>query len=181
MNQTEIIRNKKLPPDSLDNNGDTLLALLIPAIGCLGFGLALLSNWGPLNEPEHEKVYGFTFFLVLLAYTVYAFIIERNTNRIVTGLDRSKNLSLVNQAIKELKWVAANIDNESTKTVQIDSWGMNKGYKMVIIIDDNAVYFNIRNRGSYKGRLPYAFGGNTFYALKFRNKLTMAKLKVMEA
>jgi hypothetical protein len=181
MNQLEIIKNKKLPPDSLDNSGDKLLALLLPAIGCLGFGLALLFNWGPLNEPDHVKAYCFIFFLALVAYTIYAFNTERNIDKIVTGLSRAENLLLVNQSLKELKWADVNIDDKFIKTVQIDSWGMNNGYKLVIIIDYNAVYFNIRNRGSYKGRLPYAFGGNTFYALKLRNRLVTTKLELKQA
>ncbi|WP_310392902.1 hypothetical protein [Hymenobacter sp.] len=181
MNQIEIIRNKKLPPDSLDNKGDKFLALFAPAIGCLGFGLALFFNWGPLNEPEYVKAYCFTFFLALAAYTIYAFNTERNIDKVVTGLSLAENLLLVNQSLKELKWADVNIDDKFTKTVQIDSWGMNKGYKLVIIIDDDAVYFNVRNRGSYKGRLPYAFGGNTFYALKFRNKIITTNLKLKQA
>lgn len=181
MNPIEIIRNKELRPDSLDNKGDKFLALFAPAIGCLGFGLALLFNWGPLHEPEHVKVYCFIFFLALVAYTIYAFNTEKNIEKIVTGLSRTENLLLVNQSLKELKWPDVNIDNEFIKTVQIDSWGMNNGYKVVIIVDEDAVYFNIRNRGSYKGRLPYAFGGNTFYALKLRNKLVTTKLELKQA
>lgn len=181
MNQLEIVKTKKLPPDSLDNNGDKLLALLLPALGCVGFGLALLFDWRPLNEPEHVKVYCFIFFLALVAYTIYAFNTERNLNKIVTGLSRAENLFLVNKSLKELKWVDVNIDDNFTKLVQIDSWGMNKGYKVMVIIDDDAVYFNVRNRGSYKGRLPYAFGGNTFYGLKFRSKLITTKLKLKQA
>ena len=177
MNSNEVIKNRELPADSLDNADDKFLALAIPGIGCLAFGLAWLFNWGPPKEPENFKVYAFCFFLTSLAYTFFAFRSERKIRVIVTGLGKDYNLSLVNQTLKKLKWAGKEVEDKYVKTVQINSWGMNKGYKLVIVIDNNTVYFNIRNLGSYKGRLPYAFGGNLFYALKFRNELTTAKLK----
>ena len=178
MNLVETIRNKALPPDSLDNNGDKFLALFAPSLGCLVFGLSLFFNWGPLNEPVHVKIYCFVFCLTVLVYTIFAFYTERNLEKLATGLGQDDNLLLANLTLKGLKWPLHESDNKFIKTVQIDSWGMNNGYKLVIIIADNAIYFNIRNRGSYKGRLPYAFGGNLFYALKFRNKLITTKLKL---
>ena len=174
MNIQEVVCKGILPEDELNTAERKILLLFILGFAAVFFGAAYLFHWGPQAEPLQFRLYFFIFFITLLLYTLYSFSTENRLSKIATGLSDSENLRLADLTAQRQGWVLEEKKGHFLRVYHKSSWGWNQGYKLVVAADDGAIYYNLRNKGSSKGRLPYSFGLNTFYRKKLLHSISQS-------
>lgn len=148
MTETElqnIIRNKELPKDELDDFWDNFFGFLP-----LFIFLFVSKN----------NIIFLIVFIILIFYTFYSKFNEKKMISIETYFNKVENIGLIEKIAEEQQW--------ETKTNQNGFYEFyipflfnQPGHKLTLIASDNAISLNLRNIGSAKGRMPYLFGIDT--------------------
>lgn len=166
----EALRRQKVPTDELDNIWDKLFGSLPTAMLFIGFGLALFSKATNQSLSLEHKLYFFLLATLLFLYTLWSFTSEKKLKKISTNLSLNDNLKLVTLTLKELGWkVSGKGDNYFIAYIPF-ILGFD-GHKLIVIIKDKEILYNLRNVGSGRGRMPYLFGIDTFKEIKLKKKI----------
>ena len=78
-----------------------------------------------------------------------------------TGLPLQQNLLLIEQIAAQQAW-STKTDKTNYKEYLLPSVLGNQGHKLTVLLLDNEILLNLRNRGSGGRRMPYMFGIDTF-------------------
>jgi hypothetical protein len=140
-----IIKNKELPKDELDDFWDNLFGFLPLFI----FLIVSKSNIAFLIIN-----------LILIFYTLYSKFTEKKLIAIVTPFNEAENISLIEKIADEQQW-KIKTKQDALYEFYIPFLFNQPGHKLTLIARDNAVLLNLRNIGSTKGRMPYLFGIDT--------------------
>ena len=166
----EAVRLQKVPKDELDDIWDKAFGCLPAAMLFIGYGLALFSKETPHSMSFENRVYFFLLATMLFTYTFWSFHSEKNLKKITTNLSFNDNIKLVTLTLQELRWPVSRKGNDHI-TSYIPFVLGSQGHKLILIIQDNEILYNLRNVGSIKGRMPYSFGIDTFKEMKFKRKI----------
>lgn len=166
----EIIkRNKKLPKDELDDFWDNFLFFAIIFIYFLTVSFVFF-NGLIKNNLQNIQVLLFTGGIIILQYTIWSKINEKNLKKIKTELNVERNIKLIKELCKNEKWDLIFIKN-SYFQISIKTFFNIKTHKLIFICSEREILFNLRNVGSYKGRMPYNFGIDTIKEFNIRKKI----------
>lgn len=181
MNKQEIAKAiiiKKIPSDDLDSFLDNFLGNLFQIMLILLFGYILLFE--EFSQKSASKKTIFILFLVSfiwLAYGIYKKLTEKKLKSIYTNLSFNRNQKLIKEIIDEKKLNLITSGNGYYR-IHISSW-MNKGCRLIVLVDENVIYYNLRFVGSSRGRPPYSLGFVPYHRHKFmraiNDKLALIK------
>ena len=167
----EIIRKGKIPKDGLDNFWSKFFGSLPAGLLFIAFGSSFFDKEGIAIE---YKLLFFSLSAVLFIYTLWCFYKERDLKVIRTGLPKTENLKVLQQAIKQLNWRIDRRVREDYHEVDIPLVFGGTGHRMIVILDENRFHYNIRNVGTGIGRFPYLFGIDTIKEWNFNRAITRA-------
>ena len=157
-----IIKNKKLPKDELNNFWNNIggVFLYLPFV----LSVSLQSPW--------ELI---TISALLAVYTTYLYKNERNLITISTNKAVDINNQVVKTLIKKLNLTVIKHSNNYFEVYAPATFlGLSEDrYKVTLITIDNKILFNLRNIGSWDGRIPFSFG---FTNKKTKNIIQEIKL-----
>lgn len=143
--QKAIIERKELPKDELDNFGDNVM-------GYIPFLLFLVV--------AKDSLVALLIVILLILYTFYCKTQERKLIAVPLDGSATLNWEQINKIAGIERW-------------KIKSEGLWCGeyyipfvfgqlsHKLTVLMTDDALYLNIRNIGTSKGRFPYLFGTDT--------------------
>jgi hypothetical protein len=161
------VEERKLPPDSLDDRWG-LLAGQLPFMMFVFTGLVIVINKNNPMNPRTEWVL-LCFAIVLQLISIYFLATERELKRLSTGINKAENDRLIEDSLKELKWKYRK--TKAHYLCEIPLIFGQTGFFMNVISEDNYIYYNIRNIGTGRGRMPFLFGLESLNAAKFRRKI----------
>lgn len=171
VDSSKIIRNGKLPKDELDNFWDKFYGAT--PTGMLFIG-ALFSFFAKTTEQsvsfEHKLIF-FSISTFLFSLTLWYFHTERNLKQLHTGFTKEQNLKIYQQAIRQLGWRTSKKVNDHHKIIELPFAFGFVGHKLTVLIEEQTIYFNLRNVGTPTGRLPYLLGIDTFKELQFKRAI----------
>ena len=164
-----IKQNGKLPKDELDDFWDNFAFLIIIisflGISIFGFYKGLIS-YNILGT----QIALLVFSSVIFFYTIWSKKNEKNLKKIKTSLSLDKNKIIINQLCKNKNWEVQSIQN-TYFVIYIKAIFNIRTHKLIIICSEKEILFNLRNVGSYKGRMPYNFGIDSFKEYQIRKRI----------
>ena len=154
-----IIKSKKLPKDELDNFGDNIIYLLIVT------SLFGISIWSYYKNYQSENIQIKDILYMILAGLLFFFTIwskknEKNLKSIQTKENIKTNIEIINKLCENDKW-KINKKTSSFFEIYIHTIFKIRTHKLTFICDKNEIFYNLRNTGTYKGRMPYNLGIDT--------------------
>ena len=171
VDSSELIKNGKLPADELDEFWAKFFGAIPTGMLFLG---SLSSFFARTTEHsvsfEHKLVF-FSVSTILFGLTLWFFYVERNLKQIHTGLSKEQNLKVFQSAIKLLNWRTSKKISDYHKLVEIPFAFGHPGHKLTVLIDEQTIYFNLRNVGTPKGRMPYLLGIDSFKEFQFKRAI----------
>jgi hypothetical protein len=102
----------------------------------------------------------------------YGYLTERKLTRIVTNKEKSDNVTLIKNALKDLKW-RYKTNKNTIELLDNNSYFIKHMLRVNIIPVDNEIVFNIMLSG-VKGHFPYFFGVKTFHKHKLHKAIKKA-------
>ena len=143
--------------DWLDNPEVKFMGLFPFLVASIAFTLGLLITPTPATASFEFRLTCALISYMLLSIALYYFFTERKVIEIKTSLSQEENYRLTIDILSTLNW-----DIQQKQKHFITAWIpfiFNKpGQFLTVIIIEGAIYINIRNIGSSKGRLPFFFG-----------------------
>ena len=159
---------KRLPKDELDDFWKNL-AGFVPSIIFLAAGVApYFANKTSLST--EFMLITLTLSVILFVYTVYAKLTERNLKFIRTNLSKEHNDGLIIKLAQAENWLPLS-NKDGIRSFFLPFIMDNDGFKLTLISIDQGILFNIRNRGSWRGRMPYSFGAETIKGKKIKDRI----------
>ncbi|MBF4491807.1 hypothetical protein IRZ83_04080 [Flavobacterium sp. JLP] len=150
----QILKEGVLPKDELDNFWDNFFGFL-PL-----FLLMVIIK---------ENIILFIAIFLLIGYVFFLKLNEKKIKRIDTLLNKYQNNILIENIAKSKKWTIKTIDLEGYYEFYIPIIFGIIGHKLTIISTEDKLFFNLRNIGTSKGRVPYMFGIDTIKEQKIIN------------
>lgn len=167
-NLDKIIKTRKVPKDELNRFWNNLSGFL-PSL------LFLMAGVGPIiaprtTVPKNEILIIFIIGLLILIYTIYSKITERNLKFIETKLSKENNEKLIIDISLMSNW--KKLSNKSYyHSFFFPFVKFHYGFKLILIPIDKGILINLRNRGTVQGRMPYSFGVETFKQIRIEQKI----------
>ncbi|MCG2462975.1 hypothetical protein K8352_19610 [Flavobacteriaceae bacterium F89] len=164
-----ILKNQKLPKDELDDFWDNFTFLfLVTSI----LGISIWVNYkNYLNENINaENILFLVFGILLFVYTIWSKKNEKKLKVIKTNLNTVQNIKAIKKLCESEKWKIIEQKN-SFFEIYLYTFFKARTHKLIFICNENEVLFNLRNTGSYKGRMPFNFGIDTYKENKIRKKI----------
>ena len=81
--------------------------------------------------------------------------------------DTKKNIKAIKKLCENEKWKITEEKN-SFFEMYLYTFFKARTHKLIFICNENEVLFNLRNTGSYSGRMPFNFGIDTYKENKIR-------------
>lgn len=153
-----IIETKSLPKDELDDFWDNMF-------GLFPFLLLLIVTKDNI-----------LFLLLTISIVLYFFFLrmnERNIKAIDSVLTREENIILLEKVSENEKWLSKTV-TDGYYEYYIPFLFRQPGHKLTILLIENEVFFNLRNVGTSKGRIPFLFGIDTIKERRIINLLKYA-------
>lgn len=157
-----IIRNKELPADELDDFWDNFFGYF-PL-----FILLFISK---------NNIYFLFACIILIFYTYYSKCIEKKLISITTSNNKKENMSLIEKIAEEQQWKTKSKQNGFYE-FYIPFLFNQPGHKLTLIVIDDSILLNLRNIGSTKGRMPYLFGIDTIKERKIIDLINSTENKI---
>jgi len=156
-----VIKSRKLPKDDLDSFKDNFWGFIPVGTLLSGSIIALTTHQTETSiSTSHKLIFLFSS-IVLFLYTVIIKLKEKRLKSIQTNLSARINSDIVKKISEEENWIRIT-NNMGYYIFYIPSTLGHKGHKLFVICIDKEILFNIRNRGSVKGRMPYMFGVDSY-------------------
>jgi len=147
------IVNKKLPTDHISNPSQVVFGSIFL------FGPLLLLAFTSASITRNQVVTCLICSVVIGLPFFYFSLTDRKLKMFCTGQSRHQNLTTVADTLDELNWHFKT--EHGIFFVDIPFIGSAIGFLMIVIVRDNTIYYNVRNTGGMRGRLPFFFGLET--------------------
>jgi|GEM_PF-2739090 len=171
VDSSELIKNGKLPKDELDEFWLKFYGAIPTGLIFFGSLTAFFARTTEHSVSLQHKIIFSTISAILFVYTLWTFHSERNLKKIHTGLTEVENQKIYQQAIKQLGWRTSKKINNQHKIIELPFAFGHIGHKLTVLIDEHTVYFNLRNVGTPRGRMPYLLGIDTFKEYQFKQAI----------
>jgi len=166
----EAILKRKLPPDHLDSKWGLVMGQLPISIPLIIFIWEIIISPDKLNNGNLKIL--ILIFAVLQFISLYFLFTNRSLKFIETGNSKEENDHIVEVTLKSLNWKYLKLPFRVDANLPF-AFGQS-GYLLKVLTDDKGIYYNIRNIGTSRGRLPYLFGFETLMAQKFKRKIKVS-------
>lgn len=164
-----ILRNQKLPNDELDDFWDNFTFLLL-VTSILGISIWVNYKNHLNNNINAENIFFLVFSILFFLYTIWSKKNEKKLKVIKTNLSTNQNNKTIKKLCENEKWEII-VEKNSFFEIHLYTLFKVKTHKLIFICNENEVLFNLRNTGSYKGRMPFNFGIDTYKENKIRKKI----------
>lgn len=165
----KAIAERKLPPDFLDRFWPIFWGFA-PLVLCAVIATAGLAGIYVNRRILPLFIVLFLLYVIIqLCLCIYFRLNERKLKSLTTGLSKELNEQVVLDAAGALGWQIIKEENYIAikKTF---AFGHNC-YLLKVLTEDNCIYYNLRTRGTSKGRNMHTFGFETLRELQFLKKL----------
>jgi len=163
-----IIKKGKLPKDELDDflaNFSYLFLVIIFVIVTV-YGIYKGSSIGKL---ESSQIILFLFGMYIFAFTIFSKKNERKLKKIKTNKKIEQNIEIIKK-LNSKKIIELNFNSGNYYSGYLNTC-FGKTHKIIFICLEKQIFYNLRNTGSHKGRMPYNFGIDTINEFRIKRKI----------
>ncbi len=164
------IQKMELPPDYLDRFWPIFWGFVPVAL--VGFIMPLVIAIVSLTQSVALPWIFIPFCLlgvIEFSLCIYYRYTDRKLRLLVTDLDKEINEQIVMNAAEALGWQIQKSENYIA-IIKPFAFGQNS-YLIKVLTNDTGIYYNIRTKGTYRGRIMHAFGFETLRRFQFLQKL----------
>lgn len=165
----KAIAERKLPRDFLDRPWPIFWGFA-PVVMCIVLAIGGLAGIYANRRIVPLLIVLFLLYCVIqLGVTIYFRLTERKLKCLTTDLSKEENEQVVSDAARALGWKIKMEENYIAITKPF-AFGQNC-YLIKVLTEDRCIYYNLRTKGTYRGRNMHTFGFETFRELQFLKKL----------
>lgn len=164
------IQKMELPPDYLDRFWPIFWGFVPVAL--VGFIMPLVIVIVSLTQSVVLPWIFIAFCLlgvIEFGFCIYYRYTDRKLRVLVTDLDKEINEQIVMNAAEASGWQIQKSENYIA-IIKPFAFGQNS-YLIKVLTSDTGIYYNIRTKGTYRGRIMHSFGFETLRRFQFLQKL----------
>jgi hypothetical protein len=163
-----IIEKGKLPKDELDDFWSNFSYLFLVIVFVIAATYALYKG-SSVGKLESSQIMLFLFGMYILTFTIFSKKNEKRLKKINTNKGIKENIEIIKK-LNSKKIIELNSNNENYFSGELNTY-FGKTHKIVFICRENQIFYNLRNIGSHKGRMPYNFGIDTVNEFRIERKI----------